>query len=166
VATDSPGERIFVGIGSNLDDPRAQVLRAFDELAAIERTRLLRRSPLYRTPPWGFADQPPYVNAVAELASDLDPRALLSHLLAIERSHGRHRDGERWGPRTLDLDLLLHGDARIDEPGLVVPHPRASERAFVLVPLAELDPGLVIAGAGPVQGLLARLGPHGCERID
>lgn len=158
--------RVFVGLGSNLDDPRGQVLRALRELAAIERTRLVRHSSLYRSDPWGLADQPAYVNAVAELATALDARALLSRLLAIERGHGRRRDGVRWGPRTLDLDLLAYGDARIDEPELVVPHPRARERAFVLVPLAEIAPTLVMAGAGPVRELLARIEAHGCERIE
>lgn len=165
MATESGVVRIFVGLGSNLDDPRAHVQRALRELDAIPHTRLVRQSSLYRSEPWGLADQPAYVNAVAELASDLDARTLLSHLFAIERAHGRRRDGVRWGPRTLDLDLLAYGDERIDEPGLVLPHPRMHERAFVLVPLAEFAPGLHIAGIGPVRALLARLDVRGCEPI-
>lgn len=143
--------RVFVGLGSNLDDPRGQVLRALRELEAIARTRVVRRSSLYRSEPWGIAGQPAYVNAAAELATGLDPHALLSHLFAIERAHGRRRDGTRWGPRTLDLDLLAYGDVRIDEPGLVLPHPHLHERVFALMPLAEIDPGLAIAGIGPLR---------------
>ena len=158
--------RAFVGLGSNLDDPRGQVVRALRELDAIAHARVVRHSSLYRSEPWGRSDQPAYVNAVAELATRLDAQALLSHLLAIERAHGRLRDGTRWGPRTLDLDLLAYDGLCIDEPGLVLPHPRLGERAFVLMPLAEIDPMLEIAGAGAVQALLARLDTRGCERLD
>jgi len=161
----SPAERAFVGLGSNLDDPHAQLGRAFIALDAISHTRLLRRSRLYRSEPWGLAAQPAFVNAVAELSTTLEPAALLEALLGIERAQGRLRGGERWGPRTLDLDLLVHGTRRLAEPGLVIPHPHLAERAFVLAPLAELDPDLVIPGHGRVAALLARIDRSGCEPV-
>lgn len=161
-----PVERIYVGLGSNLDDPPAQLARAFDALGRIAQTRLLRRSRLYRSAPWGETNQPAFVNAVAELASALAPMALLAALLDIERAQGRRRDGARWGPRTLDLDLLLFGDRKSDEPGLTLPHPRIAERAFVLVPLAELDAGLRIPGAGVVRDLLRQVDARDCVPLD
>jgi 2-amino-4-hydroxy-6-hydroxymethyldihydropteridine diphosphokinase len=132
----------YVGLGSNLDDPAANVERAFDELAKLGR--IVRRSSLYRTAPWGKRDQPDFVNAVVLLETALPPRALLDALKAAERRLGRF-DGERWGPRVIDLDLLTFGDLRIDEPGLRVPHAHLTERAFVLVPLAEIDARYVTA---------------------
>lgn len=164
--TEAGARRVFVGLGSNLGDPRRQVERAFDDLAALASTRLVARSPLYRSAPWGVTDQPAFVNAVAELASTLAPRALLQALLAIERSHGRVRDGTRWGPRTLDLDLLACGDLQVDEPGLVLPHPQLARRAFVLVPLAAIAPDFIIAGAGRVRDLLAAVDAGEVVRID
>ena len=157
--------RAYVCLGSNLDDPQQQVQRAFAALADLPGTQLLRHSRLFRTEPWGNEDQPAFVNAVAELATTQDARELLDALLAIERTQGRRRDGERWGPRTLDLDLLTFGDARIDEPGLVVPHPRIAERAFVLVPLADLDAALAIPGIGVVRDLLSHVDARGCVPI-
>ena len=145
----------YIGLGSNLADPRTQLLRAFDELARLSRARLLARSSLYRSAPMGPPDQPDYLNAVAALETDLDPLALLAELQAIEAVHRRVR-GERWGPRTLDLDLLLYGEQRIDLPTLTVPHPGLYERNFVLYPLAEIAPGLEIPGHGPLGELLAR----------
>ena len=112
---------------------------------------------MIETEPWGYAEQPRFVNAVAELETDEQPRALLERLLAIERELGRTREGPRYGPRTIDLDLLLYGDEQLDEPGLVVPHPQLHERAFVLEPLAELAPDLVVPGRGPLKALLSRL---------
>ncbi len=147
----------YVALGANLDDPAAQIDAALAALAALPDTRLVARSRLYRTPAWGPVVQPDYLNAVAELATDLAPRALLDALLAIERALGRDRRGERYGPRRIDLDLLVHGDARIDEPGLALPHPRLAERAFVLVPLAEIAPALEVPGLGRVDALLAAL---------
>jgi 2-amino-4-hydroxy-6-hydroxymethyldihydropteridine diphosphokinase len=147
----------YVGIGSNLDDPERQVRRAIETLASIPETRFVRASRLFRTAPWGRADQPAFVNAAAELATALAPRALLDALLAIERAHGRHRDGTRWGPRTLDLDVLLYGDAVVDEPGLAIPHPHLAERAFVLLPLADLDPALQVPGRGRISELLRQV---------
>lgn len=165
-ASDSPRPaRVYVGLGSNLDDPLRQIERALLALAGLTQTQLLRVSRRYRTAPWGFAEQPPFVNAVAELATHLPPRELLDALLALEREQGRHRDGARWGPRTLDLDLLLYGDLQVEAPGLVLPHPRIAERAFVLVPLADLDADLKIPGAGVVRELLARVDAGECVPI-
>jgi 2-amino-4-hydroxy-6-hydroxymethyldihydropteridine diphosphokinase len=160
-----PAVRAFIALGSNLDDPPAQVARALDELDSIPATRLLQRSSLYRSAPWGVVAQPAFVNAVAEIETRLSPRALLHALLSIEQAHGRDRGGERWGPRTLDLDLLAYADLRIDEAGLVVPHPHLAQRAFVLMPLAEIAADFVIAGMGRVRELLARVEQGGCERI-
>jgi 2-amino-4-hydroxy-6-hydroxymethyldihydropteridine diphosphokinase len=135
----SDAVRAAVALGSNLDDPQGQVARAFDELAALPATRVLARSSLHRTKPVGYADQPDFINAVALIETRLSARELLDALLDIEKRHGRVREIPN-GPRTLDLDIVLYGDARIDEPGLVGPHPRAHERAFVLVPLREVWP--------------------------
>jgi 2-amino-4-hydroxy-6-hydroxymethyldihydropteridine diphosphokinase len=153
----------YIGIGSNLDDPERQVRAAIDALMRLPRTRFGRASRLYRTAPWGNADQPAFVNAAAVLSTALPPRELLDALLAIERTRGRERAGERWGPRVIDLDILVYGDARIDEPGLHVPHPHSGERAFVLLPLADLDPELEIPGLGPVRALLERVDATGCS---
>lgn len=155
----------FVALGSNLDDPCSQVRHGFDALAALPRVALRARSRLYRTPPWGVVDQPDFINAVAWIETTLAPRALLAALLAIEARAGRVR-GVRNGPRVLDLDLLLYGDAAFDEPGLVIPHPRLHERGFVLLPLADLAPDLEIPGRGRVVDLLARVDASGCVALD
>lgn len=144
----------WIGLGSNLDDPVAQVSRALDALAGIEQTYLLQASSLYASPPMGPPDQPEYVNAVAGLLTTLTPDALLDALQAIEQAHGRVRTGERWGPRTLDLDLLLYDDLQLETGRLTLPHPGLHERAFVLHPLAEVAPELVIPGRGPLRALL------------
>ncbi|MDD4882208.1 MAG: 2-amino-4-hydroxy-6-hydroxymethyldihydropteridine diphosphokinase [Gallionellaceae bacterium] len=144
----------FVALGANLDDPVRQVESAMNELAALAGTRLLGRSGLYASAPSGYADQPDYVNAVAKLDTSLSPRELLDQLLEIERQHGRERTF-RNSPRTLDLDILLYDDLELDESGLHVPHPRMHERAFVLLPLAEIDPDAVLPGRGPVVDALA-----------
>jgi 2-amino-4-hydroxy-6-hydroxymethyldihydropteridine diphosphokinase len=136
-------ERAAIALGSNIDDPEAQVTRAFDEIARLPGTRLLARSKLHRTKPVGYADQPDFVNAVALVETSLAPRALLDALLALEKAHGRVRTIVN-GPRTLDLDIILYGDRRVNEPGLVVPHPRASQRDFVMVPLREVWPDAVV----------------------
>ena len=146
----------YVGLGSNLADPRSQVSRAIDELALLPGCTLCVRSSLYATVPVGPVDQPDFINAVVSLASTLAPLALLGALQAIEQTHGRQRDGTRWGPRTLDLDLLLYGEDALDLPDLVLPHPEIANRAFVLVPLAEIAPaGLIVPGQGRVADLLA-----------
>jgi 2-amino-4-hydroxy-6-hydroxymethyldihydropteridine diphosphokinase len=156
----------YVGLGSNLAEPRQQVEAALNMLSSLPRTTLLARSRLYATEPWGQRDQPGFVNAVAALDTQLSARELLDSLLAIERRAGRERNGERWGPRILDLDILLFGDARIDEPALHVPHPRLHERAFVLVPLAELAPLLYVPGAARVLDLLSRIDASTCTALE
>ena len=143
--------RAFVGLGANLGDREATIRHA----AALIGAR--RLSTIRETEPWGLEEQPRFLNAAAELETDLGPRALLDRLLEVERALGRTRDGPRWGPRTIDLDLLLYGDQRLDEPGLTVPHPRLHERRFALEPLAELEPALVVPGRGFVSVLLAGL---------
>jgi len=150
----------FVGLGGNLGDAAASVRDAFVALGRLPGTRLLRASRLYRTPAWGVTAQPDFVNAVAMIETTLVPTALLQELLRIERDAGRDRlaDGsDRWGPRTLDLDLLLYGDAVIDVPGLSVPHPHMHERAFVLVPLLEIAPDARIPGRAAVADALAAM---------
>ena len=155
-----------IGLGANLGDAAATLREAIAELARLPRTELLRASRLYRTPAWGVTEQPDFINAVALVETTLPPRDLLDALLAIERSFGRTRlDGERWGPRTLDLDLLLHGDATIDEPGLRVPHPHLHERAFALLPLAEIAPESEIPGIGMVGKLAASMAVDGIEAL-
>jgi 2-amino-4-hydroxy-6-hydroxymethyldihydropteridine diphosphokinase len=154
----------YVGIGSNLEDPRAQVAQAFDELARLPRTRLSARSSLYRSAPLGYAAQPDFINAVAELDTALGAHALLAELQALEARHGRSR-GLANAPRTLDLDLLLYGDTRIHEPQLVVPHPRMHQRAFVLQPLVEIAPQAQIPDLGSAAALLAARTDQKVERI-
>jgi 2-amino-4-hydroxy-6-hydroxymethyldihydropteridine diphosphokinase len=150
--------RAFVGLGSNLDRPEEQIRSALELLDAEEGIEVLAVSTLRETDPVGYEDQPRFVNGAAELATDLSPRELLRRLLAIERRLGRVRgQGPRYGPRTIDLDLLLYGAETLDEPGLTLPHPRLHERRFALEPLAELDPALEFPGRGPVQALLAGL---------
>lgn len=161
-----PAATAYVGLGSNLEQPERHVRQALHALDAITHTHLVRRSRLYRTPPWGRSDQPDFVNAVAQVATSLPARALLDALLAVELEHGRRRDGTRWGPRTLDLDLLVYDDVQLAEPGLILPHPRIVERAFVLLPLAELAPDLAIPGAGRVRELLAAVDQGGCVALD
>lgn len=158
--------RVFVALGGNLDNPESHVRSALSELAALPQTELKRRSSLYRSAPVGPPGQPVFINAVAELETELGPDELLDRLQSIEAAHGRVRDGEKWGPRTLDLDLLLYGDLRIRTDRLTVPHPEMTARNFVLGPLAEVAPGLTIPGSGEVAGLLARLGTGGLERLD
>ncbi len=148
--------RAAVALGSNLEDPESQVLRGFEEIAALPDTELLGRSRLYRTAPVGYVYQPDFVNACALVETKLAPRALLDHLLALEKRHGRVREIAN-GPRTLDLDIVLYGDRVIDEPGLKVPHPRAHERAFVLTPLVDVWPEAQIPGRGAARELLRKV---------
>ena len=148
----------FVGLGGNLGDAVATLRSAVQALAGLPQTRLLQASNLYRTPAWGLQQQPDFINGVAMLETQLDPRALLEALLGVERDFGRDREaGSRWGPRTLDLDLLLYGDAVIGEPGLQVPHPHLHERAFALVPLLEIAPDILIPGQGRARDALSSL---------
>jgi 2-amino-4-hydroxy-6-hydroxymethyldihydropteridine diphosphokinase len=154
----------YVALGSNLGDPRQQLLDAMAALSNLPDTRLLQRSRLYRTPPWGMLEQPPFINAAVELDTALSPHALLDAMLAIEQRAGRVR-AERNGPRTLDLDLLHVDGVQLDDPQLTLPHPRMAERAFVLLPLHDIAPTLRLPGQATVAELLARLDLAGCERV-
>jgi 2-amino-4-hydroxy-6-hydroxymethyldihydropteridine diphosphokinase len=148
---------VHIGLGANLGDREATIRAALERLDAEEGIEVVRVSSLRETDPVGYEDQPPFLNGVAELETELPPGQLLERLLAVERDLGRVRQGPRYGPRTIDLDLLLYGDAVVDEPGLEIPHPRMTERRFVLEPLAELDPDRVVPGRGRVRDLLAGL---------
>jgi 2-amino-4-hydroxy-6-hydroxymethyldihydropteridine diphosphokinase len=141
----------YIGLGSNLGDRESLIRRAAELIGAR------RLSEVRETEPWGYVRQPRFLNAVAEIETDLPPRRLLDYLLDVEARLGRERIGPMWGPRTIDLDLLLYGDETVDEPGLVVPHPRLLEREFVLEPLADLVPWLKIPGDGTVHDALAGL---------
>lgn len=159
-------ERAFLGLGGNIGDPRAAMSAALHALAANGAVEIVAVSSLYRTPPWGRTDQPDFLNAVAEIATELSPRDLLDACLAAEARLHRVRD-ERWGPRTIDIDVLLYGQGAVAEPGLEIPHPRMVSRAFVLVPLAEIAPTLSFAGRGvtewladvPADGIAVAAGP-------
>jgi len=156
--------KAFIGLGANLGDPEAQVRRAFAALTELPGTRLLAASSLYRSAPVGYTVQPDFVNAVAQIETRLGAEALLRELLATEARFGRVRQFPN-APRTLDLDLLLYGDRVIAEPGLVVPHPRMHERAFVLAPLAEIAPDTVIPGKGRAGALLPACADQKIEKI-
>ena len=154
----------FIGLGANLGDPARQIRAALAALERIAGTRLVRRSSLYRSAPVGYAHQPDFINAVAEIDTALDPRALLGALLAIEASQGRARTFAN-APRTLDLDLLLYEQRVIDEPGLRLPHPRMHARAFVLAPLAEIAPQAAVPGLGTAAQLLAACAGQVVEKL-
>ena len=158
----------LIAMGGNLGSVRATLDRAVAALCDGREVRLLARSSDYRTPPWGVTDQPAFVNLCLMVATDLVPRALLDRARSIEAAFGRNRAGEQqWGPRTLDIDIIACGDEISDDPQLTLPHPRAHERAFVLVPWHDVDPDASLPGFGPVTGLVARLGtiagPAGTE---
>ncbi|HLA74296.1 MAG TPA: 2-amino-4-hydroxy-6-hydroxymethyldihydropteridine diphosphokinase [Gammaproteobacteria bacterium] len=144
----------YIGLGSNLAHPPQQIRSALKELDILPDSRLLVCSPFYRSKPLGPPGQPDYINAVAALATALPALELLTGLLAIEDRHGRIRTEVRWGPRTLDLDLLLYGDRQTRDKVLTLPHPHLSERSFVLYPLYDIAPDLVIPGRGPLRELL------------
>ena len=156
----------YIGLGSNLGDPARQITDALMELQALTDTRLVAKSSLYRSKPFGRSNQPDYVNAAAMLNTALPAAALMQCLLHIETQHGRVRSDERWQARTLDLDLLLYGQERISTAGLVIPHPEIAQRNFVLLPLAELAPELMIPGQGSVTDLLDRIGMADIEKIN
>ncbi len=155
--------KAFVGLGANLGDPGQQIRGALTALGGIPGTRLARASSFWRSAPVGYAAQPDFVNAVAELETDAAPRALLERLLAIEKGFGRERSFAN-APRTLDLDLLLYGDRVLLEQGLEVPHPRMHERAFVLAPLVEIAPDAEIPGKGKAATLLAAIRDQKVEK--
>ena len=155
----------YVALGSNLDDPRHQVERALEDLCTLPATHCVLRSSLYRSSPFGPVEQPDFVNAVAGLLTGLEPAEMLDALKGLESRLGRARPVVRWGPRRIDLDLLVHGATRIDEPQIKVPHPGIAERAFVLTPLAELAPDLDVPGVGRVRTLAARMGEAGMSRM-
>ncbi|MCB1798229.1 MAG: 2-amino-4-hydroxy-6-hydroxymethyldihydropteridine diphosphokinase [Gammaproteobacteria bacterium] len=155
---------VYIGLGSNLDDPVRQVGDALLEMRQIPGSRLVRHSRLYRSTPIGPQDQPDYVNAAAMLETALGPFELLDALQQIEKRHRRERS-VRWGPRTLDLDLLLYADRRIDSPRLQVPHPQMHRRAFVLVPLHEIAPQLTVPGQGALAVLLADVDMQGLRAV-
>lgn len=157
---------VYVGIGSNLQQPVLQVQQALDALTHLPETCLSARSRLYHSRPMGPQDQPDYVNAVVALETTLSATELLVQLQAIEQAQGRERSGRRWGPRTLDLDILLYGDEIINLPQLQVPHPGLHQRNFVLYPLYEIAPDLVVPGKGSLASLLAQCSPTGLEPVD
>jgi 2-amino-4-hydroxy-6-hydroxymethyldihydropteridine diphosphokinase len=152
----------FIGLGGNLGDVRSRLDAAIGVLAATPGIVVTARSRYFRTPPWGNVDQPDFVNAAIAVDTSLDAHALLDVLLSTERTFGRVRGGERWGPRTLDLDLLAYGDAEIEDERLAVPHPRIPERAFVLLPLADIAPDAVLPGQGRVVDMLAVIDAAEC----
>jgi 2-amino-4-hydroxy-6-hydroxymethyldihydropteridine diphosphokinase len=146
----------FIGIGSNLGDREANLGQAIELLSAEDGIEVVAVSEIRETDPVGPVEQGPFLNGAVKLDTSLGPRELLDRLLSLENRLGRVRS-ERWGPRTIDLDLLLYGGERVDEPGLTVPHPRLHERRFALEPLLDLDPALEIPGLGPISTLLAEL---------
>ncbi|UHD18336.1 2-amino-4-hydroxy-6-hydroxymethyldihydropteridine diphosphokinase [Thiocapsa bogorovii] len=157
---------VWIGLGSNLQEPERQIESAIGELAALPETRLRAASRLYRTAPVGPLGQPDYINAAVRLETRLAPQALLAELHRIELAHGRRRDGTRWGPRILDLDILVYGDLSLDEPGLTIPHPEMARRAFVLVPLADIaPPDLAVPGVGILVELLERCARDGVKPL-
>lgn len=157
----------YVGLGGNLGEVAATLRAATEALARLPATRLLCASRLYRTPAWGLEQQPDFINGVVALETRLAPLELLDALLRIEREFGREREGgPRWGPRTLDLDLLLHGEAVVEQDGLRLPHPHLHERAFVLVPLLEIAADILIPGRGLARDALSRLDSASIEAME
>ncbi|HLS80214.1 MAG TPA: 2-amino-4-hydroxy-6-hydroxymethyldihydropteridine diphosphokinase [Steroidobacter sp.] len=154
----------YIAIGSNLDDPIAQVQAAFAQLAKLPQSLLVARSRLYRTAPLGPQDQPDFINAAAGLLTQLDPQELLRALKRIEAQMGRERI-ERWGPRRIDLDLIMYGAARIQQDDLTVPHPGAASRNFVLYPLCDFAPSVLLPGHGRLSALAARVGSSGLAPV-
>ena len=157
--------KVFLGLGSNLNNPVHQVKQAITRLSGLVDSSVVLQSSLYRSTPLGPPDQDDYVNAVIQLETTLNPDQLLMHTQAIENDQGRRRNGERWGPRTLDIDLLLYGNLQIVSNALTVPHYGIADRAFVLYPLAEIAPDLSIPGLGPLKKLLQQCKPVGLEKL-
>jgi len=158
----------YIGVGSNLDDPRAQVLRAFEELAGLPKTRVVLTSPIYISQPFGPVEQPDFANAAAGLLTQLEPLVLLESLRKVEAALGRPEPErrQRWGPRVIDLDVLVYGRERLNDPNLTIPHPGIVERNFVLYPLADIAAELEIPGLGRVTELKGRVTSAGLRRAD
>jgi 2-amino-4-hydroxy-6-hydroxymethyldihydropteridine diphosphokinase len=156
----------YIAVGSNLDEPAQQVAAAFDKLATLDRSRLVLRSKLYRSAPLGPQNQPDFVNAAAGMLTQLPAHELLAQLKQLEAAQGRAQPIERWGPRRIDLDILVYGGERISERGLTVPHAGIAERAFVLVPLRDIAPDLNVPGHGRVRDLAARVATAGLVSLD
>ncbi len=154
----------YIGLGSNLADPAAQLRQGLLAVARLPETRIVAQSSFYRSPPMGPPDQPDYINAVAAIETAQTAYNLLASLQEVEARHGRAR-GVRWGPRTLDIDILLYGAERLAGPRLTVPHPGLTERAFVLYPLVEIAPDLEVPGLGPLARLLRHCERRGIERL-
>jgi 2-amino-4-hydroxy-6-hydroxymethyldihydropteridine diphosphokinase len=162
----SQARKAYIALGGNVGDVEDTLMEAIFAIDGLPQTSVRSQSGFYRTRAWGRTDQPDFINAVVEANTWLAPRILLDKLLEIEERHGRVRsEGEKWGPRELDLDLLLYGDESLDEPGLHLPHPRLHERAFVLAPLADIAPMLLIPGRGSVTELLATVDTSGVVAI-
>ena len=155
---------VYIGLGSNLDDPETHIDMAINDLSRIPQTKLMDKSSLYKSQPLGPQEQPDFINSVAKLETVLPANVLLEYLQEIEYDHGRQRE-IKWGPRTLDLDMLLYGDMKISESNLVIPHPHIASRHFVLCPLMEIDPDVEIPEQGNVSDLFAKLGVDAPERI-
>lgn len=158
--------RAYIGLGSNLDDPLARLRAGVAALTQLDQTHVELCSSLYRTAPVGMQDQPDFINAVCRVRTGQTPATLMRNLLQIERAHGRVREGEKGGPRTLDLDLLLYGNREIDTEDLTVPHPRLHERAFVLYPLHEIEPDLIIPGQGALRELLTKCTDQWVKKLE
>ena len=157
--------KAWLGLGSNLQQPVSQLKGALGSLGLVEGIELLETSGFYRTPPWGDDQQDDFINTVVRIETDLGPVSLLQALQGIENEMGRQRSGRRWGPRLIDIDLLLYGDLQVQSEELELPHPRMHERAFVLVPLCELDKTITIPGHGVAEVLLQQLDSSGIFRL-
>ena len=160
-----PAATVFVGLGSNIDQPIEQVRRALAAIGTLPDTRLVAASSLYRNPPMGLADQPDYVNAVAQLRTGLSAPALLRELQGVEERHGRVKSAPRWDPRCIDLDILLFGSVRMSDDSLTIPHPGLHQRSFVLYPLYEIAPDIVVPGHGRLSDLLVSVADDGLEKL-
>lgn len=156
---------VYIGLGSNLENPLQQIKTAINDLQALSGIRVISVSSLYQSPPMGPADQPDYINAVLSLETALEPHQLLDALQSVEQLHGRVRK-RHWGERTLDLDILLYGDKLVDDERLTIPHPGMHERAFVLYPLAEIAPDIEIPGIGSLQEILPSCPQGDLQQVD